>query len=144
MLLHAGLGFEVWQIDGAAAHFFRTRQSAEHKMPHSRFSNRVNKVHSLIVFAKIDFPEIGDAKNAMAAMHSPPKARAIIQISLYYFGPSLPEQSRGFRVRTPRHASHFAHALSHQMTGDPATLHAGCTDHQNGVRHRLPGLLLWD
>src|SRR5229473_8199023 len=80
MLLHASFGFEVWQIDRASADLPRTRQSAEHKMSHSRFGSSINEIHSLIVFATKSFPEIGDAKNAMAATHSSPNARGIIQI----------------------------------------------------------------
>jgi hypothetical protein len=137
MLLHASFGFEVWQIDRASADLPRTRQSAEYKMSHSRFGSRINEVQSLNVFAKISFPEICDAKNAMAAMHSSPDARGIIQISLYYIGPSLPEKFRGFRVRTACHAPYLDRASFQEMTRDSTTLHAGCADDQNRVSHRL-------
>src|SRR6266851_25617 len=110
MLLHASFGFEVWQIDRASADLPRTRQSAEHKMSHSRFGSSINEIHSLIVFAKKSFPEISDAKNAMTAMHSSPNACGIIQISLYYIGPSLLEKFRGFGVRTACHAPYLDRA----------------------------------
>jgi hypothetical protein len=79
-------------------------------MSHFCFGNSFNKVYALIVFTKRSLPEIGDSKNALAATHSAPNARRIIQISLYYIGPLPLEKSRGFGVRTARHAPYLDRA----------------------------------
>jgi len=82
ILLHTGLGFKVWQINRVRANFPRTGQSAEHKMSHSLLGSSINKVHTLIVLAKVGFPKISDTENSGAVVHSPFQARWIVQISL--------------------------------------------------------------
>jgi len=102
ILLHTGLGFKVWQIKRVRANFPRTRQSAEHKMSHSRLSSSINEVHTLIVFAKVGFPKISDAENSGAVVHSPFQAPWIVQISLYYFGAFVVQNFRRLRIGTAR------------------------------------------
>jgi len=111
ILLHTGLGLKVWQIDHVSADFPRTRQSAEHKVSHSRFgSSSINKVHTLIVFTKVGFPKISNAENSGAVVHGPFQARWIIQISLNDFCALLLEKSRGFGFRTACHTPYFKSA----------------------------------
>jgi hypothetical protein len=107
VLLHAGLGFEMGQFNGAIAEALGAWQRAEHKVPDSHFGSSINQVHTLVVFAKIGFPKIRDAENAAAALHSSHQARRVVQISLHSLGTLLLKKSRRFRIWTASQATYL-------------------------------------
>jgi hypothetical protein len=84
MLLHAGLGFEMWYSNGSVAYLRSTGQSAEHEVPDSRFRRGINEVYTLVVFSQKGFPKISDAENARAVSQYRREAGRIIEIGFYY------------------------------------------------------------